>query len=197
MARKRLLALLWLAAHGTARADGPGPPPALEVRLVRPDEQWSRALALFEGTSVPHPAAALSAWKRATVPPRALSRTWEAAIDAFNPGMARELRSLDGGELVVGFDRDDGTPHWHATLPRDDGTIAALAPALALTDGGREPPIGDLAVDRLGPPGSPLAVRAPNGLVLAGSRDALVAALRPDRPRAWADMPGFAPLDSC
>src|SRR3954447_431252 len=178
---KRLLALLWLAAHGTARADGPGPPPALEVRLVRPDEQWSRVLALFEGTRVPQPAAALSAWKRATVPQRALSRTWEAAIDAFNPGMVREMRSLDRGELVVGFDRDDGAPRWHATLPRDDGTIAALAPALALTDGGREAPIGDLAVDRLGPPGSPLAVRSSSALILAGSRDDLVVALDPGR----------------
>src|SRR4051812_37376271 len=142
MAWKRVAALLWWAAPivfgvGAARAEGPGPTPspALELRLVRPDEQWSRVLALFEGTRAPHPAAALAAWKRATVPPRALSRTWEAAIDAFNPDMVREMRSLDRGELVVGFDAVDGSLRWHAALPRDDGTFAALAPALSLTDG--------------------------------------------------------------
>jgi hypothetical protein len=181
----------WAEAHG---AD---PTPALTVRLVRPDVQCERVLALFRGARAPHPAAALAAWKRATAPRGTLGKPLEAAIAAFNPEMARELRALDQSELVLAFDADDGAARWHATLPRDDGTFAALATALVLTGGGSDPPLGALAVDRLGPAGAPLSARADVGLVVAGSRPALVDAIDPGRPRARAGWPGFAPPESC
>ena len=81
--------------------------------------------------------------------------------------MADELRGLDQADLVLWFDPDDGAPHWYAALPRDDGSFANLATALALTDGGPEPPLGAVAVDRLGPPPSPLAARTPDRFVIA------------------------------
>ena len=86
--------------------------------------------------------------------------------------MARELRGLDGAEAVLGFDAA-GLLRWHATLPRDDGTLAAVGTALALTDGGSDPPLGAVPVDRLGPPGAPLLALTAGGLVLAGTRDDL------------------------
>ena len=66
---------------------------------------------------------------------------------------------LDQADLVLWFDPENGSPQWYASLPRDDGSIANLATALALTDGGPEPPLGTVTVDRLGPPPSPLIAR--------------------------------------
>jgi hypothetical protein len=161
----------------TALALGAAPAEdALTVRLDRPDLQAARLIALFEGSRAPHPAAALAAWKRAEGPGRSLGKPLEAAIAAVNPEMARELRLLDGAELGLAF-AADGPVRWHAILPGDDGTFAAAGTALALTDGGSDPPLDGLAVDRLGPPGAPLMARAAGALVVAGTRDDLQSAL--------------------
>jgi hypothetical protein len=163
------------------------PSPAVTVRLVHPEDQCARLLALFEGARAPHPAAALSAWKRATGGRLSLSKRSEALIAICNPDMVREWRTLDGAELVLGCDPTDGRLRWFATVPRDDGTFAALASAIALTDGATEPPLGDVAVDRLGRAGSPLMARVGRAAVAAGTRNDLQAAL--DRthaaPAAW------------
>src|SRR5579864_3947339 len=101
--------------------------------------------------------------------------------------MIRELRTLEASELVVGFDATDGRARWHASFPHDDGTLAALATALALTHHGSDPPLGDVAVDRLGPPGSPVIAQAGGTILAAGSRADLEAALasRPADPDDW------------
>jgi len=153
-------------------------------------------MALFQGTRAAHPAEALAAWKRAVGPRHALGKPWDAAIAAFNPAMAGELRGLDQADLVLWFDPDDGAPHWYAALPRDDGTFANLALALALTDGGREPPLGGVAVDRLGPPPSPLVARAPDRFAMADARAALRLALGPARACPWDEGADLPALDS-
>jgi hypothetical protein len=170
---------------------GAGPPPAVTIRLVRPDRQGERLIALFQGTRAAHPAAALSAWKRARGDRSDLGKPAEAAIAALNPATVRELRTLDGAEIVLRLDPGDGRLRWRAVVPRDDGTFAAVATALALTDGGSDPPLDGIAVDRLGPPGAPVMARLPNGLALAGSRAELVEAR--DRPRI---APGGPAADS-
>jgi hypothetical protein len=170
------IVILWAAAAGPA----PGAEPleeAMTVRLSRPDCQAERLIALFEGARAPHPAAALAGWKRTEGRHgRSLGKPLEAAIAAINPEMARELRLLDGAEVGIAF-AADGRLVWHAILPRDDGTFAAAGTALALTDGGGDPPLGGVAVDRLGPPGAPLMARTAGALVVAGTRDALRTAL--------------------
>jgi hypothetical protein len=156
---------------------GAGPPrEAVTIRLCRPDRQGERLIALFEGCRAPHPAAALASWKRAGGGRRALGKPLEAALAALNPEMVRELRPFDGAGAGLGFDAD-GLVRWHATLPRDDGTVAALGTALALTDGGSDPPLGAVPVDRLGPPGAPLMARPAGSVVLAGTRDDLLIGL--------------------
>lgn len=182
-----LLGLLALAITGTAR--GGDAPAALIVRFVRPDQQLDRFLALFEGAAVSHPAAALAAWRQATGDPDILSKGWQAAIAAQNPEMVRELRTLDDATLALGFDVR-GWLRWNLAVPHDDGTLAALAPALALTDGASEPPLGEAAVDRLGPPGSPLLARRDENVIVAGNRDGLADGLA--RLNDVADPPEIA-----
>jgi hypothetical protein len=172
------------------------PPPAISVRLIRPDLQMERVLALFRGTRAAHPAAALAAWKRAAGTGARLGKPWEGAIAAFNPQMAAELRTIDQAELVVTFNPDDGAAHWFAAIPHDDGTFASLATALVLTDGAKERPLEGTgtAVDRLGPPPWPLASRAADRFALADSREGLLQALDPFRvldpaPASGADAP--------
>jgi hypothetical protein len=202
MARKGLAAVLGLTFWITLAA-GAEAPPAITVRLVRPDVQCDRVIALFQGSRARHPAAALAAWKRATAPQGQLGKPLEAAITVFNPQTARELKRLDQARVVFSFDPEaDGALEWYATLPRDDGTLAALATALALTDGGSDAPADGVAVDRLGPPGAPLLARTEERLALAGSRDALLAALaaapaadRPDEPGLGAESGLMLRLD--
>src|SRR5262249_40380813 len=141
-------------------------------------------------------AAALAAWKRAVGPTASLGKAWEAAIAAFNPEMAAELRLLDQTELAVWFDRADGAPHWWALVPHDDGTFAHLATALTLTDGRQEPAIDALAVDRLGPAGWPLAVRLGGRLALADAREGLTLALGAGLAHAWEANPELPARDS-
>ena len=147
---------------------------AIAVRAVRPVEQGERLIDLFRG-SHPHPAAALAAWKQATGGRVSLGKPLEAAIAALNPGMIHELKSLDGSDFLIGFAPET---RWRAIFPHDDGSLAALGVALALTDGAREEPLGSVPVLRLGPPGAPLSASRPGRLALASTRDGL----RP-RPR--------------
>ena len=56
-----------------------------------------------------------------------------------NPDMVREWRVLDGAELRVGLDPDDGSTSWFAIVPHDDGTIAAAMTAARLTYPDDEP----------------------------------------------------------
>jgi hypothetical protein len=161
--------------------------PAITARLVHPDEQCARLLTLFEGARVPNPAAALAAWKRATGGRESLGKPSEAFIALWNPDMVREWRTVHGSELVVRYDAADGHLRWSATVPRDDGTLAALATALALTDGAREEPLGDVPIDRLGPPGSPVMAVVGKTVVAAGARDELPTALTrtPAAAESW------------
>lgn len=190
--RSRVIGGLLLAVAASARAGEPAP--ALVVRAERPDEQLRRLLALFDGARAASPAEALAGWRRATGRDDGLPKAEQAVIALFNPEMVAELRTLDGAEAALGFDGD--RPRWAATVPGDDGTFAALATALALTDGGPEPPLpGAEAVDRLGPPGSLLMASTPAGAVaLASDRDGLASALDRlagdppgggDRPSGW------------
>ena len=176
-----LVAPLIAAASATARSEDPSPPspPALTIRLVRPDVQSDRLIRLFDEARAPHPAAALAGWKRAVRgrEPDGLGKTWEAILASINPEMVREWRVLDRATIAFGFGPVDGRVRWSAALPADDGTFAALATALTLTDGGADPPLRGLAVDRLGPPGAPLMTQGPDGLAAAGSRADLESAL--------------------
>ena len=201
MDRKAIAAFLTAAAI-LGPASNPARPSeadALTVRVVRPDVQAERVIALFRGNRAPHPAAALSAWKHATGGKGSLGKPLEAAIAALNPAMVPELRHLHGTEFAVGFEPVAGRPWWWATLPDDDGSFAAVASALSLTDGASDQALGDLAVLRLGPPGSALSAPCADRLVFASTRAGLQTALdRPAPPAASRDgapagTPGSTP----
>jgi hypothetical protein len=150
---------------------------SLTVWLVHPDRQAAAILKLFEGCRAPHPAAALTAWKRATRDTNQLGKPTEAVIAFFNPDMVREWKALHEAELQLGFDHESGSARWTLVAPQDDGTIAALVTALRLTDGADDPPLakGSIRVERLGGSRPAFASRGGpgTGLVLASSRDAL------------------------
>jgi hypothetical protein len=167
-----------LALSLVATADPPPPepadrPPALIAHASGLDRQLEAILELFEGARAPHPAAALASWRAATGSHDAPSKAAQALIALLNPEMVRELRALNDAEAVVRIVPEGLS--WWAVFPRDDGTLAALGPALGLTDGQRQDaPDGLVALDRLGPPGSPLLGRATaGGLALASSPAAL------------------------
>ena len=182
--RKAIGAVLLLGI-GAGLARGAEPSEAVTIRPIRPDRQLERLIALFRGARSSDPASALAAWKRATGGTRGLGKPLEAAIAALNPEMIAEFRTLDGAELGLGLDPGDGHVRWYATVPRDDGTVAAMATALTLTGGGSDPPWNGVTIDRLGPPGSAVVARVPGVLVVAGSRDELPVALA--RARAGVD----------
>jgi hypothetical protein len=185
----RIAFLLGFMAFPTASlADEPRP--AITVQLDQPDHQIRAVIDLFRGSRAAHPAAALAAWKRASREPNRLGKPLEALIAVFNPEMAEEFGIFDGAELALWFDPDSDGPSWGATLPKDDGSFAALATALVLTDGAAEAPLDGLTVDRLGPPGSPLMAKGPRGLLVAGSTEGLKEArIRSDRPRQGGSSP--------
>ncbi len=181
----RLALLGWgIAEAGLphAVAEPAGPADAIVVRLVHPERQAAAILGLFDGARAPHPAAALSAWKRASKQPDRLGKPLEAVIAFFNPEMAVEWRVLHDAELCLSLDPAGGAARWYALVPRDDGTVAAAITAMRLTDGAEEPHVVDegerLAVERLGRPGSALAAQVGGRLVLASDRDQLVHGLR-------------------
>ncbi len=163
------------------RAIGDDPPPAgpsIRARLAHPDRQLRELIALFRGSKAEHPAAALAAWKRASAEPTRLGKPLEAVIAALNPSMVAELRTLDDAQIAFRFDQEASRTAWRAFLPHDDGTFAALASALALSGGAAEGPMGEIPVDRLGPPGSPLMGRGPGALLIAPDRAGLALAGR-------------------
>ena len=173
-----LAGCLTLLSLGPIRAVEPPPRPLVTVRLVEPDREMDRLLSLFRGARAASPADALAAWKRASVEPKRLGKPLEALLAALNPAMGRELRSLDGATLTL--PSLTAPLPWTLVLPRDDGTFAALGSALVLTDGAEEPPLDGVAVNRLGPPGSPLMTRVASGLTIAGTREALRPLSSPD-----------------
>ena len=174
-----------------ARAGEPTVPPTINVRVVRPDRLLESLIHLFDGSRAAHPAAALAAWKRASVEPKRLGKTGDALIATINPLMVREVASLDGTQ--VAFSPVAGSDRWAcwAHVPHDDGTLAALAPTAALSGGGEEPPIGEYRVDRF--PGKDLVLlgRGPAGLVVANSRERLEASIK-----ATGTSPTPPPIDS-
>lgn len=191
MSRIAFRALLVLIG-GAGLARGAEPSEAITIRWIKPDRQLERLLALFDGARAPSPAAALAAWKRATRDPKGLGKPLEAAIAALNPGMVRELRALDEARVGLGFDPEDGKIRWYAVAPQDDGALSALATALMLTDGGAEPPLEGVPIDRLGPPGSVVEARVPGVVTIAGSRADLPAAVR----QAGVDVAVLPDVDS-
>jgi hypothetical protein len=163
-------------------ADAPLPSTApIIVRLDHPERLSASFLQLFEGSRAPHPAAALTAWTRASREPGRLGKPFEAVVAFFNPDMVSEWRVLDRAELSLALDGATGARRWTVVIPNDDGTAAAVITAMRLTDGADVEPIvaGEVrfSVERLGRPGSPLAVRAPAGLVIASDRDQLAQGL--------------------
>lgn len=167
---------LWIAPAAVA-VDPDASEAAISIRLAHPEAQLERILKLFEGAKAPHPAAALAAWRRATRDPNGLGKPLEALITLFNPEMKREFALLDGlsGELRLG--KDGGPSEWFVRIPRDEGTLAAIGTAFALTDGAIEPPLADgTSVVRIGAPGSALAALSP-GLVVASTRQELARAI--------------------
>lgn len=152
--------------------------PAVRVRVESPGRALEQVLRLFEGTRASDPATALANWKRATKGREGLGKGPEAIIAAMNPSMVRELQTLDGARFVLDFAPDDGATSWSFTVPKDDGTFAAAATAMALTDGHAEAPLDGAEVDRLGNrPDASLMARAGETVVIANSRDALAVAL--------------------
>ncbi len=180
------LALLAGLAVREPRANATGPEPATSgkavvVRLVHPDRQAAAVLRLFEGCGAAHPAAALAAWKRSTRDPDQLGKPLEAVISFFNPEMVREWSVFHDARFQLGFDPETGSGRWRLTVPRDDGTLAALITAMRLSGGSNEAPVGNGSIDvnRLGGPGAAVAVRGAGGVVLASSRAELDRGLAP------------------
>src|ERR1700733_8548617 len=93
--------------------------PALTIRLVRPQVQGQRFLALFEGAPMPHPAAALAAYKRALMGNTGLSKAVEGGIAALNPDMLAELATLDNTTFRFA-PAPGGRLAWSVVIPRDD-----------------------------------------------------------------------------
>lgn len=169
---------LGLLTVSSARAE---PPATVTIQLIRPDEELGKVLEWFQGARARHPAAALAAWRHATGSPEGLGKTTEALISLFNPDMVSEFRAFDDAEIVLGW-RPPGEPYWQACLECGDGTLEALLTALCLTDGASEAPLDGRSVDRLGPPGSPLALKDGRRIILAGSRIDLAPRMSPARP---------------
>ena len=147
--------------------------PALRIRLGEPQTQAMAILDLFQPPTAPNPATALANWKRATKGKGTLGKGLEAAIASLNPAMVDEFKVLKGAEFVLDFSSKTGNPLWSFSVPLDDGTFAAVATALALTDGSSEPPLGTASVDRLGKPGAALMARDHKSVIIAMSREML------------------------
>jgi len=159
-------------------AIAPAGDPAVTVRITAPGQTLESVLALFKGARAADPATALANWKRATKGMGNLGKGPEAAIAAMNPSMVRELATLDGSRFDFDFAEDDGAASWSFTVPKDDGTCAAFATAMALTDGQSEPPLNGAEVDRLGKDlGTTLMARLGETVIVADSREALSRAL--------------------
>jgi hypothetical protein len=167
---------------GLARGESPTPRDTLVIRLVHPDRQAATVLKLFDGATVPHPAAALAGWKRAARDPNRLGKPLEAVIAMFNPEMAPEWKVLDDAELRLDLSAADGKPRWFAVVPRDDGSLSAAITAQRVTSGALDLPLTDkgqaFTVQRLGPAGALLASQVGDSLVFGSSPDELLRGLR-------------------
>jgi hypothetical protein len=171
------VAVILLALTVPGAAFEPADPVAksdfLFARLVHPERQAAEFLRFFAGARAASPAAALTAWKRASGASAQLGKPLEAVIALGNPEMAREWRVLDGAELHLGLGPAAGAPHWFAFIPADDGTAAAAITASRLTypdlepidEAGRATPVA-----RLGRSGVPVASSFGQTLVVASSR---------------------------
>jgi hypothetical protein len=174
---------LLTASPGTAAEVVSRLEPAAHFKVSHPEVLAARINQLFDGTRVPHPAAALSAWKRATRGQGHLGKPLEALIALLNPEMAREWRSFDGTELTVWSALETGDAkvlEWSIVVPHDDGNVAAALMAGRLTGGGldvEESHPDRAPVNRLGPLGAPLSTRIGRTLVIAASRRSLNRAL--------------------
>jgi hypothetical protein len=168
-----LAPLLGLILSSSAMADEPEAKPSIRIRLSHPDKQLQEVLDLFKEAKAKNPAAALAAWKRASKEPNRLGKPLEALIAALNPKMVEELKTLDRAEVSIHFNPQTGDPEWFAILPNDDGTFAALASAFVLSGGAAEAPIGEVPIDRLAGPGSPLMARVEGGTLIASNRDGI------------------------
>jgi hypothetical protein len=168
--------------------------PAILIHVRRPDLQLERLLHLFEGSPFSNPPAALAAWKSKQQVTNSVSwgKPVEALIAALNPQMVGELRLLDKAEVRLGFQANSGNLRWNVKIPEDDGAFSALATAVSLTEGGFEPELDHLQVQRLGAPGSPIVGRAPNALILASSRSDL----RPSTSPVELTLPEASTIDS-
>ena len=129
---------LFLSFFGEKTPPAAGtPPPALTIRILHPDLQGASVIRLFEGSRAANPAEALAAWRHATTT-MGLGKRREALISVFNPAMVRELKIFEGARFNFRVDPESGAMRWQAVMPEDDGTLAALATAVALTDGSTE-----------------------------------------------------------
>jgi hypothetical protein len=152
-----MVLLIAVTALGSAQATRAGDDgDALVVRIERPGERLREVLGLFDGARAPDPAAALAAWRQATGRHDAPGKAVQALIAALNPGMVDELARLDGATIRLGFPARLTGPRWSVTLPRDDGTLADLATALAMTDGETGGEVWRLARGAASPVAGPL-----------------------------------------
>ncbi len=125
-----LVFLVALATNGHA-----DDAPALTIRLIRPDEQGMHLIGLFRGAQGCRSRRCLGGVEARHSRRGSLGKPVEALISIGNPAMVREFRGLDGAEARIWFPAGASRPIWQAVAPRDDGSFAALATALALTDG--------------------------------------------------------------
>ena len=182
-----LIALIGSSANGNDRGEPLSAGDPLVIRLVHPDRQAAAVLKLFDGARVPHPAAALAGWKRATRDPNQLGKPLEAVIAMFNPEMALEWRVMHDAELCLDLGSVDGKARWYAIVPRDDGTLSAAVTAMRLTDGSAEPPLIDdgkeIAVERLGLAGATVSAWVGDTLIVGSTREELLRGLRAESVR--------------
>lgn len=175
----------------TSNATGADDPAtdAVFVELVRPDQQLSAMLDLFEGLPVRYPAEWLASWRRAARDADVFDKATQALIASLNPEMVREWRLLDGAVfgLVPG---KGGSVEWYLGVPRDDGTLASVATAIALTDGDAEEPlaIDGARVDRLTRGGGPYLAQSETRVSIAGTREGLVHGFRALNARSQGDQ---------
>ena len=172
-------AALLLALVPTAQCLAANDPPteAVALELCRPGDQLARVLDLFSKTKVPHPAAALAAWKRAKPAVHSLGKGTEAIIALLNPEMVAELTGLDAARGVIVLGGDPGPVRWRVTLPRDDGAFEAFISALTLTEGRSAEPLHGVPVRELGKQGSALAAADGRGIAFASDRAELDTAI--------------------
>ncbi|GIW89121.1 MAG: hypothetical protein KatS3mg108_3445 [Isosphaeraceae bacterium] len=166
-------------------------PPAIRIVAAQPAEQLVRILSLFDQTPVSSPAEWLARWRAATANPDLLSKAAQALIAALNPEMIPEAAILDGATFQLETSAE-GSLVWSLLIPDDDGSYAALATAMALTDGAAEPALASgIPVDRLDPNGRILTARSGPRLAFASSRDALERALLLPDPSKLNGPPGL------